>query len=110
MSDLHNMAAFQAMDRVNADISMVGANLAVPEPALLAIRSHIGSLCERAGELSERLEAIGNRVLGPRPQNDAKSPPSPVRSGDIGGINDALDTLGGQILRAHEAMTRLESL
>lgn len=33
-----------------------------------------------------------------------------TRSGDIGAINDHLDTLSAQIARAHDAMTRLEGL
>lgn len=82
----------------------------MPDKALIATRERIGMLIERIGEVAARMEVIGDRVFGSVPQCDARSGECPVRSGDMGAINDGLDTLSAQIARAHDAMTRLEGL
>lgn len=82
----------------------------VPERALPATRDRIAQLIERTGEMAARLEAIGDRVFGCIPQDDAKDGGILARSGDMGAINDGLDALSAQIARAHDAMTRLECL
>lgn len=83
---------------------------AEPDKALMATRERVGMLVERVIDVASRLEAIGDSAFGSRPNGDPKNSAIPVRSGDIGAINDALDTLGAQIARAHDAMTRLEGL
>lgn len=88
---------------------IVGSTLA-PDKALMATRERVGMLIERTMEVAGRLEAIGDRAFGSVPTGKQESCAAPVRSGDMGAINDGLDTLGAQIARAHDAMTRLESL
>lgn len=85
-------------------------DVAMPDKALMATRERIQILTERALEVAGRLEAIGDRAFGGAPTGANKSIAVPVRSGDMGAINDGLDTLSEQIARAHDAMTRLESL
>lgn len=83
---------------------------AIPDKHLVATRDRVSMLIERTMEVASRLEAIGDRAFGSVPTGDQKNSAAPVRSGDMGAINDHLDTLGAQIARAHDAMTRLESL
>lgn len=108
MNDIHTAAAYQAMDR---SVGYDPADCApAPEKALMATRERVGMLIERVMEVASRLEVIGGRAFGSVPTGKQESCADPVRYGDMGAINDGLDTLGAQIARAHDAMTRLESL
>lgn len=90
--------------------AMLGSMADVPERCLPVIKDRVAEATARACDLAARLEIIGDRVFGGRPiGNNAKDEASAC-SGEVGGINDALDALSAQIARAHDAMTRLESL
>lgn len=92
---------------------LVGAtigNVPTAEKALIATRERLEMLIECASKLTARLENIGDRAFGSVPQGGGDQTTAPVRSGDIGAIKDGLDALAEQIGRAHDAVTRLESL
>lgn len=92
------------------DLSPKSVGLAPSDKILVELSKRLDGACEAAGEIFGRVQAIGDRALGPSAQVPNQTTASPTPAGTAGEISRLIDRLSEIFSATRAAVSRLETL